>query len=210
MGVAYSHGIYVEDLNWRPTWHHIEAVREVLGKYGFVPMDPEFFTLGEAAEDIDEDAVRGAFPDNLMAAYEGLDGEAVVPIMGPSMYKELADEDRYIVSVIAIFGVDYKVLNSESLDAEVIEPPKNGDVTVESSEVRQHYAGALVYPATWATTPPRTRSNTDFSGVWRSGITIFCDKDVPEIADTRPLPCALVRELEQALHTKLIEQGWFH
>jgi hypothetical protein len=55
-----------------------------------------------------------------------------------------------------------------------------------------------------------TRSNTPFPGVWRSGITIDCGKDVPEIADTRPLPSALVRELEQALGTTLVEQGWFY
>jgi hypothetical protein len=210
MGVAYSHGIFVEDLDWRPTWHHVAAVRGVLAKWGFAPMEPEFFLLTDESEPLDEADVRSSLPDNLMATYEGLEGEQVTRIMGPSMYKDLADEDRYIFSVIAIYGVDFKVVDSETLDAEVIEPPTTNGVAVENSPAREQFTSSFVYPATWATTPPRTKANTEFSGVWRSGITIECDKDVPEIADTRPLPCELVRDLEQAFGTKLVEQGWFH
>src|SRR6185503_21073175 len=99
MGVEYTHGIYVEDLDWRPTWQHVEAVRAVLGKWGFVPMDPELYVLGDGAEEIDEDSVRGELPDNLMALYDGIDGEAVTRIMGKSAFADLADEDRYIQSV---------------------------------------------------------------------------------------------------------------
>ena len=146
-----------------------------------------------------------------MVLFDGLDGESVTRVMGASAYDDLADEDRYIQSVMVIFGSDYKVLISETLDAEVIEPPKNGDVTIERAESRESYSHfAHVYPATWTTTPPRTQAATEFSGVWRCGITIDCGKDVPAIADTRPLPCTLVRELETALGTKLVEQGWFY
>ena len=211
MGVEYTHGIYVEDLDWRPTWQHVEAVRAVLGKWGFVPMDPELYVLGDGAEEIDEDSVRGELPDNLMALYDGIDGEAVTRIMGKSAFADLADEDRYIQSVTVIFGVDYKVLISETLDAEIIEPPRTDDVAIEKADARESYSHfAFVFPSTWATTPPRTKSATEFSGVWRCGIAIDCGKDMPEIADTRPLPCTLVRELEQALGTKLVEQGWVY
>ena len=210
MGVEYAHGIYVADLSWRPAWHHVDAVREVLGRWGFVPMDPELYVLGDGAEEIDEEAARGEFPENLMALYDGTEGEAVTRVMGRSA-DDVDDLDRYIQSVTVIFGVDYKLLFSETLEPEVIEPPRNDGVPVEAAEVRQAYSHfAHVYPATWATTPPRTKTNTQFSGVWRSGITIDCGKDVPEIADTRPLPCTLVRELEAALGTKLVEQGWVY
>ncbi|HEY5924516.1 MAG TPA: hypothetical protein VIV11_22715 [Kofleriaceae bacterium] len=212
MGVEYSHGIYVEDLHWRPAWQHVEAVRAVLARYGFTPMDPELYVLGDAAEEIEDDAVPEEMPDNVMAVYEGPEGEAVTRVMGPSLYEEVTDEDRYIQSVTVIFGVDFKVLFSETIDAEVIEPPRLGNAIIETSEARASYSPfSHVYPATWATTPPLTRSRTVFPGVWRCGITIDCGKDVPAIGEAEaPLPCPLVRELEAVLGTSLVEQGWFY
>jgi hypothetical protein len=113
--------------------------------------------------------------------------------------------------VSVIFGVDFKVLLSETCNAEVIEPPRNGSLQVDVSETRGSYSHhSRVYPATWSTTPPLTRAKTAFSGVWRCGITIDCGKDIPAIADTQPLPCALVRELELVLGTALVEQGFIY
>jgi hypothetical protein len=211
MGVEYSHGIYVADLSWRPGWQHVEAVRGVLARWGFVPLEPELYVLGDEAEEVAEETVRAALPENLMAIYDGIEGAEVTRIMGPSAYDDIADEDRYIQSVTVMFGSDYKVLISETLDTDVIEPPRDGDTAIDRAEARESYADFChVYPATWTTAPPRTEAATEFAGVWRCGITIDCGKDVPAIADTRPLPCELVRELEQALGTKVVEQGWFY
>ena len=213
MGVEYSHGIYVEDLHWRPAWEHIEAVRAVLARYGFVPTDPELYVLGDAAEELDDDNLPDMLPDNVMAVYDAPeDGAAVARVMGPSLYEDVTHEDRYIQSVTVIFGVDFKVLISETLDAEVLEPPRLGNVPIPTAEARASYcAYCHVYPATWTTTPPLTRARTAFPGVWRCGITIDCGKDVPAIADAEaPLPSALVRELEVALGTALVEQGWLY
>ena len=238
MGFSYSHGIFVADLTWRPRIEHVDRVHEVLLRWGFVSDDPLFFRLGEAAEELEELGTK--LPPNLLASYDGCEGDVVAKLLGPSAYDGIADADRYIVNVLLCLGVDLRVVQAESFDVEVLVPPRNGKTPVPLDEMRPDPGHSLCYPASWSTTPPTAQLSTRaeiaervasivgrgnprspapppktrpaFTGVWRSGLVIDCDKDVPAIAsDLGDVHLTGFRdELEAAFGTKLVEQGWLH
>jgi hypothetical protein len=211
MGVEYSHGLFVSDLTFQPTWAQFLAVHDVLVKWKLATK------TGIVLYDLDDDvapvttkAAAKQLPLNMMAVYGDIDGQPAVDVMGDSAY-DIDPKNRYIMTIQVVFGSDFKVLIDEVYDVEVKTPPKNGKIAVEQQDsmaIGNHW----IYPATWTTTPPKTKVSGEFPGVWRVGIVFDCNKDVPAIAEnTEPLPAKGFRKaLEKALGTPLIEHGWYH
>jgi hypothetical protein len=191
MGVEYAHGIFVADLMWRPTWPQVRAVSDVLHSAGFRRK-----TRLEVLRDV---------PANLTIVHAGIEGPRVREIVGPSHYEGIADTDRYIQDAVAVFGVDLKKPLTEEYGGDVIATPGPPPDDPPDCGAKMQF----VYPATWETPLPRMRRPGLF---WRSGIVIDCGKDVPAIADDdRRLPNrALLRQLEAAFETSLIELGWIY
>lgn len=211
MGGAYTHGLFVADLDWRPTWGHVRGLHEVLERWGFARQPQPFYAVTrDDMEEIDEkDASR--MPANLMVAYDGLAGAAVDRLLGPSAYDDVSPEDRAIAAVLIHLGVDFKVVRVEGFAPEILAPPMTGETPVAPlSEPNPALPEHLLYPATWTTTPPRTATPDGTGGVWRSAILIDCDHDIPAIGETGDVIPArtFVAELEQALGTALVELGW--
>jgi hypothetical protein len=214
MGVEYSHGLFVLDLQFQPTWDHVVAVGDVLKAWKLAGKD--LYDLTDGVEPIDRTAAKRALPANLMADYGELDGKAVVALVGDSQY-EIEPASRYIQSAIGIFGVDFKLMVNETFEVEMTSPPKDGKTAIEDyddSSIADHWS----YRASWTTTPPKTKvlqgsaSERAFGGVWRTGIILDCGKDLPSISEAgAPLPAKGFRTaLEKALGTKLVEVGWYH
>jgi hypothetical protein len=190
MGVEYAHGIFVADLMWRPTWHQVQAISGVLQDAGFrreTPLEP----------------IR-ELPANLTIVHAGIEGPRVSAIVGPSHYDDLDEDDRYIQSVVVVFGVDFKQVLSEEYGGDVLVLPDVPDADVDCGARMQ-----LVYPATWEATLPKARRPGLF---WRSGIIIDCGKDVPAIADEdrRLVDRGLIARFERAFETPLVELGWIY
>ncbi len=212
MGVEYAHGLFVADLAWRPTWAHVERLHEVLVRWKLARQRPELRDLDNDGEPIDEATAAADLPANLRLAYDGAQGEPVVAVMGPSQYGYTDAAMRYLQGITVTLGVDFRILACETYPVEVDVPPIEGDDFVEVDEFSDD-AGFSRYPATWATTAPTTKVRGRFSGVWRAALILDCGKDLPTLAEEcdRPLPArAFVAELEAALGTRLIEQGWIH
>jgi hypothetical protein len=217
MGVEYSHGLFVSDLKWKPTWAVVRGLVAVLVKWKLVDKSPKLYRLDEGENEIPaRQAFTGDFPANVRLLGDWIDDAAVVQsVVGPSAYGVM--DERYIASTDVILGVDFKVLISEEHGFVVATPPKNGRATVEDSYAYM-VGDNQVYPASWTTTPPKVTSSgyvsppRGFSGVWRSGVIIDCHKDVPAIAEHHaPLPAkGLKTAVERALGTSLIELGWYH
>lgn len=213
MGVEYTHGLFVKDTEWRPTWQHVEQIDAVLQRWGFRHAEEAYFALvDENANEIDEAAGR-AMPANLMVLYDTLEGKGAAAVMGPSMYPELADDERYIMTTSLYVGSDYKVLQIEGEEVDVTSPPEAGGEEVEPLESHDVLPAEMtVYPGSWTSKRPRTDGPSSFDRVWRCALLLECDKDVPAIAhDAGKLPARdFVLELEKAFGTKLVEVGWVH
>jgi hypothetical protein len=191
MGLEYAHGILVADLRWRPTWRHVEAVSAVLERAGMhreTPLDP-----------------RGELPANVALTYAEITGSRVHEIVGPSRYIGVSEHDRYILDVVAVFGVDFKQPITEEYGDDIIAWPDTPLADTSDRRVRTQF----VYPATWESRLPRARRPGLF---WRSGVVLNCGKDAPALLDEdRQLSDrALVRELESAFETPLVELGWIY
>lgn len=216
MGVEYSHGLFVADLAWKPSWAHVEGVHEVMRKWKLAKAALELYDLADGHAEITVAAARKATPANLSAIYSDLEGKAVVDLVGDSQY-DIGVADRYIASIEVVFGVDFKVLVNETFEVEITAPARNGKTAIEHDDMAT-LNDQYVFPASWATTPPKTTvlqgtaSDRAFTGVWRTGMMIDCGKDVPRIAENGDLlPAKGFRAaLEKALGTELVEVGWYH
>ncbi len=213
MGVEYTHGLFVEDTKWRPTWRNVDQIDAVLRRWGFVRAEPAYYALvDENADEINEIEAR-SLPANLLVRYGTLKGKRARALMGASMYPKLADKNRYIGSTSLHLGSDYKVLQVEGEEVEVRSPAKTRSEPVDPVYFHSGLPSAMiVYPASWTSTRPRTDGPKSFDRVWRCAVLLECDKDVPAIAeDAGKLPARdFVRELAKAFGTKLVELGWFH
>ncbi len=206
MGVEYTHGLFVVDTNWRPTWRHVEQVDAVLTRWGFRRADSPYYALaGEDCHEIDG-ATASGIPPNFMVVYDGLEGPVVSAVIGPSMYPSVDESDRYILSTILYLGADYKVVQAEGEEVEV------RATTEQLDGVSALPAFVDVYPATWSTSRPTSDGPREFDRIWRCGLVLDCHKDVPAIAtDQAKLPTRdFVRELEAAFETRLVELGWWN
>ena len=214
MGLEYTHGLFVEDLSWRPAWHHVEAVERVLAAWGFPRENPWFSEVTENGLRPVADATARAelARTQLVVSYGSLDGPGVRTLMGASMYPGLADEHRYVTGVDLHLGSNFKVVFAEGWHAQVTTPPMNGMLPVKPYEDVIGLDSQIIFRASWDTTPPRTDATGDFSGVWRCGLLLDCHKDVPSFAGTNgKLPAKdFVTQLEAAFETKLVEVGWLH
>jgi hypothetical protein len=176
---------------WRPTWRHVEAVSSALERAGLhreTPLD-----------------TRGALPANLALAYAEITGLRVGELVGPSRYIGVSEGDRYILDVVAVFGVDFKQPMTEEYGRDVIAWP-DGDIDEDPDpRLRTQF----VYPATWTSPLPKARRPGVF---WRSGVVFNCGKDVPAIVDDdrELVDRMLVQELERAFQTPLVELGWVY
>ena len=213
MGVEYAHGLFVPDLDWRPTWGHVGAVHEVFAKWKLATARQKvsLHEIGNAGTiAIDAKRAAKAMPANLISMYGEIKGGRAVELVGASRYA-IKDSQRYISSIMVVLGVDFKLVSNDSFEVEVTTPAKNGKVPVEIED--DLVTGQPVFRASWTTKPPNTRRprGSTFSGVWRSGIIIDCGKDLPAIDEGEPLPAKGFRAgLEKALGTKLVEVGWYH
>ncbi|MBL8620823.1 MAG: hypothetical protein JNK64_05950 [Myxococcales bacterium] len=210
MGVEYKHGLFVADLAWRPTAAHVARVHDVLTRWRLVAGPPALRDLGEDGGPIDAAALAAELPANLRLTYDGAAGAPVVALMGPSQYGYTDPAMRYLQGVAVTLGVDLRLLSCETYPVEVEVPAIDGDAFLELDEYADD-EGHPLYRATWATSPPSTRVRGRFAGVWRSAVIIDCGKDLPTLAEgcDAPLPAAGFRDdLEAALGTALIEQGW--
>jgi hypothetical protein len=192
MGVEYAHGIFVADLMWRPTWRHVEAVTSALDRAGLhreTPFDP-----------------TTDLPANLALAYAEITGLRVREIVGPSNYVGVSERDRYILDVVAVFGVDIKRPMTEEYGREIIAWP-DGDIDEDPDHLLRTQ---FVYPATWESPLPKARRPGQF---WRSGVVFNCGKNVPAIVnddDRELVDRMLVQELERAFKTTVVELGWIY
>lgn len=209
MGVEYAHGLFVLDLMWRPEWRHVVRLTEVLTRWKLARNPPALWDTDEERR-IDELAAAAGMPANLRIDYKGPDGAHVEGLMGPSQYALAADR-RYLQSVTATFGVDFHVLSCESYPVVIEVPPIENDAFVELDE-ESEADGAWRYRVGWTASPPTTAVKGCFSGVWRAALVIDCGKDLPEIAiSEEPLPASrFCPEVEEALETAVVEQGWIH
>jgi hypothetical protein len=209
MGIEYKHGLFVVDLMWRPTWAHVESLHEVLVRWKLTRQRSLLCDIDEGGMPIEEAAAVARLPLNLRIDYDQCSGEPVVAVMGPSQYG-LAASDRYLQGIAVVLGVDFKVLQCETYPVVIEVPPIDDDDWVEADEYADP-GGMTLYRGSWAATPPTTKVTGTFSGVWRSGVILDCGKDLPTLSEEcrHPLPAQAFRaELEEALGTRLIEQGW--
>ncbi len=208
MGVEYSHGLFVADTSWLSSWRHVEQIHAVLTRWGFRRADPPFFALdGDDCDEIDAATVARGLPPNLMVVYDSLEGAAVPKVIGASMHKSLADSDRYIMSTLLYLGADYKVVQAEGEEVEI-----HTTIGADPDFVSAMPTVVEVYPATWTTPRPTSNGPSDFDRIWRCGLVLDCNKDVPAIATkAEKLPARdFVRQLEEAFGTRLVELGWLH
>lgn len=208
MGVEYAHGLFVADLSWRAQPEHVKKIEAVLRRWKLVADGPPALHVTDD-ESIDE--LGDALPPNLRATYDGGSGEAIATVLGPSFIR-VPDDQRYLAQVIVVLGVDFRVLCAESAEIEIDEAPRDDGEPIDECEAF-FILDARSFPASWAAIPPQTTASGAFSGVFRSGILLDCGKDMPEIGEEcdAPLPCTAFRdELEAALGTTLVEQGWIH
>lgn len=215
MGVEYSHGLFVLDLMFRPTWDHVVAVEAAMKKWKFVGKD--LYDLAEGfAQQLERKAAKAALPANLMVDYGELEGKPVAALMGESS-QGVATKERSLSIAMGFFGVDFKVMTwNETFEVELTTPPKDDGEEIEDYDedsVPHHHS----YPSTWKTKPPKTKvlqgtaSDRAFKGVWRTGIILDCGQDLPMLAeDNAPLPGGFRAALEQTLGTKLVEVGWYY
>jgi len=212
MGVEYAHGLFVDDLGWRPTWAHVERVHEVLVRWRLAAERPSLSDLGEDGGPLDEATALAQLPANLRLSYPGAHGAAVVAVMGPSQYGYTDPARRYLQGIDLTFGVDLRLLACETYPVAVEVPAIDDDAFLDLDEHADD-AGFPLYRASWAASPPTTRVKGSFRGVFRSAIILDCGKDLPTLAEecVHPLPAADFRQqLEAALGTSLVEQGWIH
>jgi hypothetical protein len=204
MGVEYTHGIFVADLSWRPKLEHVAAVHAVLKAWKLASAKLGYWNL-ETDEKL---AKPKALPPNALIKFGNVEGKPVEAALGASMY-DLDAEGRYC-EVALILGVDYRVISAESYEVRVRTPPKNGAKPVERSYVTG--VSGATYVAKWTTTPPKTKAPGAFPGVWRSGVILDCGKDVPQGCEDEGFAATakLHTDLEKALGTKLVEQGWIY
>lgn len=201
MGVEYTHGIFVADLDWRPTWKHVEAVRAVLKRWQF---DDEVSYRADGVE-IDERAAK-EMPNGLRVIAAGPVGNAATRLMGPSQSRT-ADAARNVCSAELHLGSDLKITQVEGAEVDVTSPPFENGMAIEVDEDFEY--PFVRYRASWSATPPTTSGEN--GSVWRCGVILDCGKDIPAIAEPMdPLPSSFVRELEAALSTELVEIGWLH
>lgn len=210
MGVEYMHGLFVVDTAWQPAWHHAERIDAVLQRWGFQRATAYYALADERADAIDEAAAR-AMPPNLLVEYGTLEGDRVPALLGPPAYDDAGD-DRYIASARLCLGVDFKIIQVEDEEVEVIAPPRTGGTLVEPLFYDVLSPALHVYPATWTSTRAKTDAPGDFDRVWRCGLLLDCGKDVPAFApESAPMPARdFVRELEGAFGARLAEVGWFY
>lgn len=190
MGIEYAHGIFVADLMWGPERRHVDAACSVL----------------DHAFERETEIPSGELPPNLAISYARPRGPRVATLMGPSAYDGVADDDRYLMSINLVFGVDFKRPFNEAAEPPLA-LPRNGTAPIPSAPRRwlRHHD---VYPASWSTTPPEPSTPGSF---WRSGLVLDCGKDVPAFASKgASLPGELVRLLAVAFETALVEYGWFY
>ncbi len=206
MGVEYAHGIFVADLSWQPKLEHVGKVHAVLKAWKLAHPKLGYVDLAGAGAP----AKPKVLPANTLVELGHITGKPVETALGVSQYGEAADT-RYC-DVSLILGVDFRVIRSEFYEVIVKTPPKNGKQAVAQAPYIRGLRSATTYPATWLTTPPKTKAAGAFAGVWRSGVILDCGKDLPEGCDDDGFAVAakLRAELAKAFGTKLVEQGWIY
>jgi hypothetical protein len=105
---------------------------------------------------IDEAAAR-QMPDDLCVVAAGPEGALVAELVGPSLYKGIADGDRYIAQADIHLGSDLKVVSLiEGDEIEITSPPVEDGAAIEADDDYEY--PFVRFRAPWRRSPSRWRS----------------------------------------------------
>jgi len=223
MGVEYRHFLVVADPGWVPAPDTTARVDAVLRRWLLVDGDARLVDPGRP----DAAPITGAISAAGVAVrYTGATARVVAEVLGPSMYPDVDERDRYIEQVVLVHGLDFRiVLSDELVTTTVIEPPRRDGIAVDAYEDLPWGLELFdaAYPADARTTPPIVEveiadearhhlSQPTLPGAWRGALVIDCGKDVPAFAaGVHRIPNRrFVDEIAEAIRGSLVEIGNFY
>lgn len=250
MGVEFKHWLLVADLDWMPSPDTAHRVTAVLGQWGlgnrFVVTDLDDIEWDDPEYGFVTVPVLGflhelsALPPSAMAqSLDGVQGEAVHRIVGPSYHHGVRPQDQYLQRLTLVLGHHFHLFDGwETGYTTVLDPARDerdgpvDDVEIHITGYRQvdrlrldrrpgvvNPSRRAHYPAPPAVRAPRTQFawrdgsvHPTFSGCFRSALGLDLGKSLAAALDgPGQLPNrAFVSALEDAFDTELVEAGHYY
>lgn len=225
MGVEYRHFLVVGDKNWLPQIDTLTRVNETLHKWSLVNAVDKVFDLSSMTEDPEPVVPVGPTgPGKAVIYRDAAQGKCVEVVAGPSFYDTVVAEDRYIQTVMAVAGTDFRIQQSDEYCwFEVVGPLHGLDGVGPSFD-------DIPWPVTSAffeyqineksIAPPVVKSHLgehwgglyeweSYHGYWRGGVVLDFGKDLPKFCETRRKLASgeFVAELAAAFRGPIVEVG---
>lgn len=225
MGVEYSHFLVVGEKNWSPQTDTLTRVNEVLRRWSLVDAVDKVFDLSSMTEDPEPVVPCGPTgPGKAVVYRDAARGNCVEVVAGPSYYGTVETEDRYIQTVVAIAGSDFRIQQSDEYCwFEVVGPlhgldeadPSFDDIpwpvtkaffeyqinekSVDHPVVKTHLGKHWSELYEWES----------YHGYWRGGVVLDFGKDLPKFCETRRTLASaeFVAELAAAFRGPIVEVG---
>jgi hypothetical protein len=225
MGIEYRHYLIPENPSFVPSSGVIKRIDALLEKWKLKGGDPVIYNLSQEGLTVVKAPVQSLiFGQGFGLKYPSVDNEgpAVANVMGPSIYDEITDEDRYLYSVTFVAGLDFRIHPSgETWNITIKKPPYEGATKLKPYWVFDDmlFTHAEAFHSTLSTTPPEVEVEANYSnqvmepqflGYWRTALVIDCGKDLPEVPDEGGFKIPnkdFIRDVEEALGCKVIEIG---
>ncbi|MES2162556.1 MAG: hypothetical protein V4476_15460 [Pseudomonadota bacterium] len=226
MGVEYRHFMVVDDAHWRPQSDTAARVEAVLREWSLIDGAGHTIDLAASEENRSDTSNSAASPGPGVAiVYPGATGPAIETLAGPSLYADIAPDDRYLMRVTLVIGDDFRVQpGSESIYFELVSPPLANGVPIEGGDYDfNDRLFAASYPSAEATSPPVVIAHVEDGaksgvawdpclGYWRGGLLLTFRKDLPAFSEKlQALPAReFVAAISAALRGRLVEIGEFY
>ncbi|WP_332856252.1 hypothetical protein [Duganella sp. S19_KUP01_CR8] len=226
MGVEYRHFMVVDDADWRPQSDTAARVEAVLRDWSLIDGAEHTIDFSASQEKRGGSSNSAASPGpGVAVVYPGATGAAIEVVAGPSLFADMASDDRYLMRATLVIGDDFRVQwSSDSVYFELVSPPLANGAPIEGEDVDFNDSlFAASFPSEGASSPPvvvahiedRAKSSVAWDsclGFWRGALLLTFGKDLPAFSEkVQALPAReFVAAISAALRGRLVEIGEFY